>query len=105
MVLGREVLAALQRLNPGLPDMAYDDALAQVVQDDITKSLAAKNAEKYALLRDGVLVQYRDVALGRMVEKRLRLIDFDDPAQNRYLAVRELWVRGRRHLRRPDVLG
>ena len=82
-VLTREVLAALERLNPGLPQAAYLDALAQVVQDDITKSLIAKNEEKYRLLRDGVPVQFRDKA-GRRVDRRLRLIDFDDPTQNSY---------------------
>ena len=102
VVLTREVLAALRRLNPGLPDEAYRLALAQVVQDDITKSLIAQNEEKYALLRDGVAVKYRD-ATGRLVDKRLRLIDFDTPDNNRYLAVRELWVRGKLWLRRPDV--
>jgi len=40
---------------------------------------------------------------GRLVDKRLRLIDFDHPENNRYQAVRELWVRGRLWLRRPDV--
>ncbi|HQQ69516.1 MAG TPA: HsdR family type I site-specific deoxyribonuclease, partial [Alicycliphilus sp.] len=104
VVLAREVLAALQRLNPGLPDDAYSQALAQVLRDDITKSLVALNQEKYQLLRDGVPVTYRDAA-GRLVDKRLRLIDFDRPDNNRYLAVRELWVRGRLWLRRPDVIG
>lgn len=103
-VLTREVLAALERLNPGLPDAAYSDALAQVMQDGITKSLIAKNEEKHRLLRDGVPVQFRDKA-GRRVERRLRLIDFDDPTQNSYIAVREMWLRGRLWLRRPDVIG
>ena len=83
VVLTRDVLAALKRLNPGLPDAAYQDALALVVQDDITKSLIAQNEEKYKLLRDGVPVKYRDAA-GRLVDKRLRLIDFDEPKNNRY---------------------
>ncbi len=104
VVLSREVLAALKRLNRGLPEDAYSQALAQVVQDDISKTLPQLNEEKYRLLRDGVPVQYRD-ASGRLVDKRLRLIDFDDPEQNRYLAVRELWVRGKFWLRRPDVIG
>jgi type I restriction enzyme R subunit len=104
VVLSREVLAALKRLNPGLPPEAYSQALAQVLQDDITKTLIALNEEKYKLLRDGVPVKYRDAA-GRLVDKRLRLIDFDHPENNRYLAVRELWVRGRLWLRRPDVIG
>lgn len=104
VVLTREVMAALQRLNPGLPADAYSQALAQVVQDDITKSLLVHNEEKYTLLRDGVPVKYRDVS-GRLVDKRLRLIDFDEPQNNHYLAVREMWVRGKLWLRRPDVIG
>lgn len=104
VVLSREVLAALRRLNPGLPDEAYGQALAQVVQEDITKTLLQLNEEKYRLLRDGVPVKYRE-ASGRLLERRLALIDFDDPDNNRYLAVRELWVRGRLWLRRPDVVG
>ena len=104
VVLAREVLASLQRLNPGLPDEAYSQALAQVLQDDITKTLIALNEEKYKLLRDGVPVKFRD-ATERLTDKRLRLIDFDCPDNNRYLVVRELWVRGRLWLRRPDVIG
>lgn len=104
VVLTREVLAALKRLNRGLPKEAYSQALMQVVQEDITKTLLQLNEERHKLLRDGVPVQYRD-ASGRLVDRRLRLIDFDDPEQNRYLAVRELWVRGKLWLRRPDVIG
>ena len=104
VVLAREVLAALQRLNPGLPAEVYRQALALVLQDDITKTLIALNEEKYQLLREGVPVQYRDAA-GRLVDRRLRLVDFDNPSANRFLAVRELWVRGRLWLRRPDLIG
>ena len=92
VVLTRDVLAALKRLNPGLPEVAYSEALSQVVLQDITKTLILHNEEKYKLLRDGVPVKYRDAA-GRLVDKRLRLIHFEDASQNRYLAVRELWVR------------
>jgi type I restriction enzyme, R subunit len=104
VVLTREVLAALKRLNPGLPEDAYHQALTQVVQDDITKSLTGLNEDKYKLLREGVPVKYRDAA-GKVVDRRLRLVDFEHPQKNRYLAVRELWVRGKLWLRRPDVIG
>ena len=108
VVLSREVLAALRRLNPRLPEVAYHEALAQVLLTDIAKTKLQLNEEKYKLLRDGVAVKYRESGsggAGRLVDKRLRLIDFDDPSQNRYLAVRELWVRGRLWRRRPDVIG
>ncbi len=104
VVLSRDVMAALRRLNPDLPEAAYAQALAVVLQDDATQSLVKMNEAKYRLLRDGVLVKVRDAA-GKLVERRLRLIDFDTPANNRYLAVRELWVRGSLWLRRPDIIG
>lgn len=108
VVLARDVLAALQRLNPGLPDAAYAQALEAVIQNDSTKTLVQMNQDKYRLLRDGVLVKFRETSgksAGQLVEKRLRLIDFDKPQRNRFLAVRELWVRGPLHLRRPDLIG
>lgn len=108
VVLVRDVEAALRRFNPGLPDAAYTQALAQVIENDPSKSLVQMNQEKYKLLRDGVLVSFRDntgKAAGKLVEKRLRLIDFDKPERNRFLAVRELWVRGALYLRRPDLIG
>ena len=108
VVLTRDVLAALRRLNPGLPDAAYAQALEAVVQNDSTKTLVQMNQDKYRLLRDGVLVKFRETtgrSPGQLVEKRLRLIDFDKPERNRFLAVRELWVRGPLHLRRPDLIG
>jgi type I restriction enzyme R subunit len=106
VVLRREVDATLRRLNVGLPDEAYHEALAQVTGDDLTRTLVQMNEDKYRLLRDGVPVKYRD-ASGQMIERRLKLIDFDDPAnpsRNRFLVVRELWVRGSLWHRRPDVI-
>ncbi len=103
VVLTREVDAALRRLNPGLPEQAYHDALAIVVLEDVTKTLLQANEDKYRLLRDGVPVHWRD-GDGRPMDRRLRLIDFNDPEQNRYTAVRELWVRGRLWLRRADLV-
>ena len=44
-------------------------------------------------MRDGVLVRFRDHA-GDLVHQRLRVLDFDDPANNHFLCVRELWVPG-----------
>jgi len=104
VALKADVRAALERLNPGLPEAAYADALKQVVEVDYAKTLVAINQDKYALLRDGVLVSFKDKA-GRLAEKRLRLIDFDNPANNDFKAVRELWVRGPTYLRRADLVG
>ncbi|MDO4681931.1 MAG: type I restriction endonuclease subunit R [Lautropia sp.] len=104
VILKRDVLAALKRLNPGLPDSAYRDALTAVIHHDPTQSLVRRNQDKYTLLREGVLVQYQDKNQ-RTVQKRLKLIDFNKPDRNHFVAVRELWIKGSLGRKRPDILG
>jgi len=103
VVLTRYLRAALEKLNQGLPADAYDSAVRLLVEYNAAQSTLATNEEKYALLRDGVLVAYRD-AKGELVKRRLRVIDFDDPASNRFLVVRELWVKGDLYRRRADIV-
>ena len=104
VILKRDVLAALKRLNPGLPDSAYRDALTEIIHHDPTQSLVRRNQDKYAMLREGVLVKYQD-RNHRSVQKRLKLIDFNTPDNNRFVAVRELWIKGSLGRKRPDILG
>ena len=71
VVLTRPLRAKLAKLNPGLPDAAYDDAVRQIVGITATQSLIAANREKYTLMRDGVQVPFRN-AKGERERCRLR---------------------------------
>ena len=104
VVLTRPLRAMLAALNPGLPDDAYDHAVRQITATDASQSIAAANREKYALMRDGVQVTFRNHK-GERVRDRLRVFDFDDPANNHFLCARELWVRGDLYRRRADIVG
>jgi len=104
VVLTRPLRAKLVELNPGLPDDAYDDAVRQIVTITATQSLTATNREKYALLRDGVQVTFRNDKDER-VRQRLRVFNFAEPTGNDFLCVRELWVRGDLYRRRADIVG
>ena len=64
----------------------------------------SSDREKHDLIRDGVKVTFPDFK-GARVTKRLRVIDFDDPDANRFLCVRELWIRGDLYRRRADIIG
>ena len=46
--------------NPGLPADAYRDAVRQIVEYSAAQSLVATNRDKYALLKDGVQVTFRN---------------------------------------------
>lgn len=104
VVLTRTLRERLVALNPGLPEAAYDDAVRQVVTSPVAQSLAATNRDKYAQARDGVWVTFRD-AKGERCRERLRLIDFDEPDNNDFRCVRELWVQGDLYRRRADIIG
>ena len=106
-VLTRDLRAALERLNPGLPDSAIEDALRALTVYDVSRSMVQHNRDFYRLLRSGVPVEYRD-AQGRQRSARARAIDFDNaPGSNRFLAVRELKLTGIRtpnNNRRADLV-
>ena len=104
VILTRHLGEALIRLNPGLPDAAYADALRQITDAPLGSSLIAINRDAYDLIKHGVLTNFRD-AKGDLVKQRLRLVDFDQPDNNHFLCVRELWIKGDLYRRRADIIG
>jgi type I restriction enzyme R subunit len=66
--------------------------------------MVATNREKYELLKEGVLVSYRN-AKGELKKTRLKVFDFEEPENNHFLCVRELWIRGDLYRRRADIVG
>ncbi len=103
-VLTRYLLQKLMEFNPGLPDESYREAVRQITSATTAQALPAINQEKYALLRDGVKVTFRN-AKGERERRRLRAFDFDHPENNHFLCVRELWIRGDIYRRRADIVG
>lgn len=91
------------RLNKGIPARAIDEALEKLCDKRKTMSLVAANQEVYNLLRDGIPVEF-DNAKGQKQQERVKLIDFKNLDENRYLTVTQLWIKGERGFRRPDVL-
>ncbi|MBK8767913.1 MAG: type I restriction endonuclease subunit R [Burkholderiaceae bacterium] len=90
-------------LNPDIPQPAIEDALEKLLDRRQAMTLIAANREIYGLLRDGIPVEF-DNAQGNRQQERLRLLDFNEQKNNRYLAVTQLWIKGERGFRRPDVL-
>lgn len=106
-VLTRDLRSALQRLNPGLPAAAIEDAQRALTVYDVSRSLVQHNQDFARLIRNGVPVHFRD-ASGRQRDAHAQVIDFDNrPGSNRFLAVRELKLTGRRtpnYNRRADLV-
>lgn len=104
IILTRYLREALIKLNPDLPDAAYDDAVRQMVTTMAGQNMLAINREKYELIINGIQVTFRN-AQGERVRERLKVIDFNDPENNHFLCVRELWIKGDLYRRRADIIG
>ena len=104
VVLQARLAAALQRLNPDVPHEAVA-GVARTLAHPPHPTLIQNNRWFHGLLVDGVPVEYRDGKSGEMRGGRARLIDFDNPAANDWLAVRQLTVTGAAGKSvRPDLL-
>jgi type I restriction enzyme R subunit len=104
VVLRSRLRLSLERLNPTLPCEAVDQAVEEVSRDRGALSIAQANREVYQLLRGGVKVRFRD-SDGTEVEETVGVVDWNEPANNDFLLVRQLWVTGELHKRRPDMVG
>ena len=100
--LPRRLRAALVRLNPALPDDAIDEAFRKATVPD-SPSLQENNHRFHRVLTEGVDV-LRGTHEGVQRYGQARLIDFDHPDRNDWLAVNQLSMVEGQHVRRADVV-
>ncbi|MDD2455691.1 MAG: type I restriction endonuclease subunit R [Kiritimatiellae bacterium] len=93
---------AVARLNTGIPAEAQEDAVRKVLRV-ATPSLVQTNRAFHRMLRDGVEVEYPRPD-GSIAGDRVRLIDFDAPSENDWLAVNQFAVVEGQASRRPDIV-
>lgn len=95
--------AALHRLNPDLPHDSIEEVV-RILSRPPHPTLIQNNRWFHALLTDGVEIEYRDAKSSETRGGRARLIDFDNPAANELLVVRQLSVAGASgKVIRPDL--
>ena len=102
VVLAGRLRDALARLNPDVPPAALDEAFRKLTRPD-RPTLAANNHAAHRMIVEGVPVEYfrPDGSLGGDL---VRVLDFDDPDNNDWLAVNQFTVVENRHERRADVV-
>ncbi|WP_019676050.1 type I restriction endonuclease subunit R [Arsukibacterium perlucidum] len=94
--------AAIARLNPHIPLVARDDAIAQLKELGIP-ALLSSNRRFHNLLLGGVPVQYQKD--GETRGDFVRLVDWESsPGSNEFLAVKQFTLKGPKHSRRPDII-
>jgi len=119
VVLAQRLRDALARLNPTLPAEALEDAFRKLTRPE-GADLLQRNRALHRLFIEGIPVQYLQPSpwpdghpspTGRGDEGEglrrwgiARVIDFEDPGANDWLAVNQFAVVENRHSRRPDIV-
>ena len=104
ILLTRYLKEALKKFNPWINDTQIIEALRNLESRLSTASLLQVNEEKYYLIRDGIPVTIKKPN-GETQTKRAMVIDFLNPENNYFLAIKELKIHGELHRRRTDIVG
>jgi len=102
VVLLERVRVALKQLNPDLADDVLAEAEKRVLRPD-SPSLVVNNRQFHRWLVDGVPAEFR-ASDGEIRGHPVKLIDFDNPENNDWLAVNQFTVVENDHNRRPDIV-
>jgi len=103
VVLKKFLIPALKKLNSELPQEAINQAVEQVTRMRTNTSLVNINKEIYQLLRDGASVQVENRD-GETEVETVRFFDFENPENNHFLCVTQLWIVGEMYTKRPDAI-
>ena len=101
-VLGKRARDSLRRLNPKLGSIALEDAFRKLTGLNGT-NLQTRNRAFHRMLVDGVPVEQRTDD-GTIRGTQAKVIDFENPENNDWLAVNQFTVVENKHKRIPDVL-
>jgi type I restriction enzyme, R subunit len=103
-VLPRRLVDRVRGINPSLPHSISAEVALEASRPP-HPTLIENNRWFHDLLTNGVPVEYKDAATGETRGGRMRLIDFDIPANNDFLVVRQLTVAGTNGKTiRPDLV-
>lgn len=105
VVMAGRLRESLARLNPDASGDALDEAFRRVLRVD-GPDLVSRNRAFHAMLVDGVTVEQRrpDGSIAGVI---VRLVDFDNPDGNDWLAINQYTVTSggqSGHNRRPDIV-
>lgn len=104
ILLIRYFREALKKFNPWIQDSQISEAQKILENRLSTSSLLQVNEEKYYLIRDGIPVTIKKPN-GQTEIKKAMVIDFQNPENNYFLAIKELKIHGDLYRRRTDIVG
>jgi len=103
VLLAPTLRSSLKNLNPDILDSAIDEVVSEISKDRSTLSLVKANQEIYKLFKDGLNVDIKkDDESTETVT--IKFFDFENPFNNDFKIVSQMWIVGDIYTKRPDVI-
>lgn len=94
---------SLKRINPNIKESFLKEVYNSLIADYTDTDIIQSNYDLYKKVRDGVKVTFTNEK-GVEDFTFVKLVDFDNPENNDFTAVSQMWIKGRFKWRRPDIL-
>lgn len=101
-VLPNILKESLYRINGNLPHEIIDEEVFKLSKDFTETDIVDTNYKLYKKIRESVKISIK--RNNKEDFDFIKLIDFDNPANNTFTAVSQMWIQGKYNYRRPDVL-
>ena len=101
-VLPNVMLHSLKRINPTIPEDKIKEIVKTLRQDYTGTDIIDTNYKIYRQIRNNIKIIVR--RNGKEDFDFIKLIDFENPENNTFTAVSQMWIQGKVYYRRPDIL-
>jgi len=102
VVLQNRLRQAIDRLNPAIPAEAREEAFKKTLRT-VSVTLTENNEAFHRFLTDGIDVKF-SIGEGKTKTDKVWLVDFNNPANNEFLAVNQYTVLENNTNKRPDIV-
>ena len=102
-ILTHRLRDTILRLNPTVPEVIREEALAAIGKDRSLMDPVRANREVYELIRNGYRAEWQGETGGREYAT-VQYIDFRDPTANDLMAASQVWIAGDLYRRRVDTV-
>ncbi len=93
---------SLKKINPNIDEQYIKSIVKDLRRDFTGTDIVATNYKLYNQIRNGIKITVR--RNGKEDFDFVKLIDFDEPTNNTFTAVSQMWIQGKAYYRRPDVI-
>ena len=101
-VLPDILLRSIKKINPNIDEEYLIKEVKELCRDYSGTDIVDSNYKLYQKIRNGIKIDTK--VDGKASFDFIKLVDFDNPENNTFTAVSQMWIQGKVYFRRPDII-